>query len=172
MNDVIKWEEVFIMTKLIGYQSKKLIPHKDIKLIPYHERKAKKSEVSLRNLVDDIFSDNWLRKTVMGESFKIDVEEADNKYIVYAELPGVQKDEIRVNMEDELLTISVNKKEAPEEKKKNYVHRERYLERKSRNVFLENGEADSIKAKLSQGVLTITVQKQEKPDNAINVTIE
>lgn len=133
---------------------------------------SSKRNQELKNLVDDFFSDNWLRRNLMGESFKLDVEETDSEYIVHAELPGVQKSELQVKMNDGTLTISVNKEEEASEEKNNYIHKERNLTSMSRNIYLVDAESDNIKAKLDQGVLTVTVRKQEHEDNSIDIDIE
>ncbi len=130
----------------------------------------------LRNIVDDFisdnFNDNWIRKNILPDSFKIDVEETDAEYIVHAELPGIQKDEIQLSMNEGTLTVSVEKKEETEEESKNYIHKERYFTSMSRNIYLIDGKPDNIKAKLDQGVLTVTVQKQEKDINVVEIDVE
>jgi len=52
------------------------------------------------------------------------VQQNDNEYLIEAELPGVNKDEIGVDLNDGRLNISVKREENINEEKKNYIHRE------------------------------------------------
>jgi len=108
----------------------------------------------------------------MGDTFKIDVQDCGNEYIVEAELPGVQKNEVNLDFEDGKLRISISKTEETEKNKKNYIHRERRYSSMVRNIFLEYAKPDGIVAKLDDGVLSITVPKQEKPENLKRIPIE
>ena len=77
------------------------------------------------NMLDDFFSDNWSpRRSLEKDTFKINVQQNETEYLVEAELPGVSKDEINVDLNENRLTISVKREEKINEEKKNYIHRE------------------------------------------------
>lgn len=124
------------------------------------------------NMLDDFFADGWpFRRSLLADTFKIDVQEKDKEYIVEAELPGVKKDDVSLDYDEGKLSISVKKSEESEEKKKNYIHRERRYSSAARSVYLENANPDGISAKLENGILCITVPKQERPDNSKHISI-
>lgn len=105
-------------------------------------------------------------------AFKMDVEEEDNQYLVSAELPGLTKDNIDVELNDGYLTITAEKSSSEESEKKNYLLRERTNWRQTRSVFLKDPDASKISAKLEDGVLSIVVPKLEEKANATKVTID
>jgi HSP20 family protein len=125
------------------------------------------------NMLDDFFSDAWpLRRNLAGDTFKIDVQEGEREYIIDAELPGVKKDEISLELRDGQLTIGVQKEDNVEEKKKNYIHKERRYSSMRRSIYLADAQTEEIKAKLDQGVLRIVVPKEPKVDNTRRIEIE
>ncbi len=127
----------------------------------------------LHNMLDDFFTETWLPgRSLMRDTFKVDVEEADNKYLIHAELPGIQKDEVTIDMNDGRLSISVNKAENINAEKKNYLHRERRFTSMCRSIYLADSKASDIKAKLENGVLTLTVPKHEKQVSTIKIDVE
>lgn len=145
-------------------------------LIPFNRRKNELMSTSFddfQNMLDDFFSDGWpLRRSLAGDTFKIDIQDNGNEYLVEAEIPGVKKENVNLSLEDGRLNISINKEETKEEKDKNYIHRERKFSSMSRNIFLEDAESEGIKAKLNDGVLTITVPKKPKQYKAKLIEIE
>ena len=144
-------------------------------LIPFNRKSdlLSGSFTNLQNMLDDFFTDGWpFRRSLAGDTFKIDVQDNINEYVVEAELPGVQKNEVKVSLDEDRLTISYEKEENIEEENKNYIHKERRYSSMSRSVFLANAEANGIKAKLENGVLCITVPKKAKPDNSIHIDVE
>ena len=125
------------------------------------------------NMFDDFLGDRWIQSRNIGnEAFKIDVKENDNDYLIEAEIPGVKKDEINLNIYDKILSISVSREEKVNEEKDNYIHRERRLSSMSRNVRLAGANLNSVKAKLEEGVLTVTVPKQDKINEPRKIEIE
>ena len=145
-------------------------------LIPFNRRKNDligSSFTDMQNMLDDFFSEGWpLRRSLLGDTFKIDVQENDKNYLIEAELPGVDKNDVSVALEDGHLRISVNHEERIEDQKKNYIHRERRYAAMQRTIALSEADASGVKGKLENGVLTITVPKKERPDNAVQVEIE
>jgi len=105
-------------------------------------------------------------------SFEIYFKETDKEYLIEAELPGIKKEEVNLNLDDGKLSISVNKTENVNEEKENYIHRERRYSSMSRSVYLADSTPENIKAKMDNGILTITVQKVEKPNNSHKIEIE
>jgi HSP20 family protein len=128
----------------------------------------------LYNALDDFFfNDNWRNNRISSiGSFKIDIQENDNEYVVEAKLPGVKKEEIGIDLDEGRLNISVAREENVNEEKKNYVYRETKHSSMNRSIYLENAKSDGVKAKLDNGVLYIKVPKQEKPNTSRKIEIE
>ena len=71
---------------------------------------------------DDVLGD-WLAPVSMPADFKMDVEDAGDKYVVSAHVPGVKRDQIDVELNEGRLSIMVDKKDSDEEKAKNTCRR-------------------------------------------------
>ena len=124
------------------------------------------------NMLDDFFSDGLLTgRSLLRDTFKLDIVEADQEYRVEAELPGIKKEEIQLNVDDESLCITVTRAEESDGGK-NYIHRERRVSSMSRRIRLAGARLDAIKAKLDDGVLTITIPKEVKAETSRMIEIE
>ncbi|MCL2861800.1 MAG: Hsp20/alpha crystallin family protein [Firmicutes bacterium] len=151
-------------------------------LIPFNRRNelanSNSNLVNFYNLLDDFFSDSFMpARTLMRDTFKIDIEELEKEYLVAAELPGIAKEEIDINVDDEYLTISVNhctekSNDNTVEEGKNYIHRERQMCSMSRHIRLAGAKLDGIKAKLDNGVLNITIPKDLKTAKSKKIDIQ
>jgi len=104
----------------------------------------------------------------------VDIQEKDGKYILKAELPGMKKDDIHVDIENGVLSIKGERKLEDEEKKENYHRIERVYGTFRRSFRLpENVKEDQIKAKYKDGILEITLPiKEEAKPKAIPVSVE
>ncbi|MDD2295463.1 MAG: Hsp20/alpha crystallin family protein [Eubacteriales bacterium] len=146
-------------------------------LIPFNrgrrELTPQTSSDSFYNMLDDFFSSDWpFRRNLSYDTFKVDVMDEEKSYVVEAELPGVDKKDINVQLNEGKLQISVSREEAKEETDKRYIHRERRYTSMSRSVYLEDAQAENISAKLENGVLRIVVPKEEKTLHSIVVDVE
>jgi len=110
--------------------------------------------------------DEWLRSdwvTSFEEtpwSFNVDVEENDKSYIVKADLPGMDEKDIKVELTDNVLTISGSRTEKREEKKSNYHRIERFSGSFCRSIELPREvDANKARAEYKKGVLTIELPK-------------
>jgi HSP20 family protein len=91
---------------------------------------------------------------------RVETAETDTAYEVTAELPGVEEKDIKVTVEDDMLTISGEKKAEREEKKKDYVMSERtYGSFKRAFTLPANVAADKVAARFDKGVLKVTLPK-------------
>lgn len=145
-------------------------------LIPFNRKKNDVLSTDLddfHSVLDDFFSDAWpMRRNLQSDTFKVDVQEEDKEYIVHAEVPGVKKDEIRLSLNEGRLGISIMREEEKEEKKKNFIHRERRMSSMERNIFLKEADNEGIKAKLEEGVLKIVIPKRKTVDQSKRIEIE
>ena len=92
--------------------------------------------------------------------FRTDVSDLGDAYKLEAELPGFSKDDININIEDERMTISVERKADNSEDKPNYLRRERFYGSYSRSFDLSGIDSDNISASYADGVLSLNLPKQ------------
>jgi HSP20 family protein len=125
------------------------------------------------NMINEFFNENWpSRKNFVKDTFKIDVQENEKEYVIEAELPGANKDEVNVELSDGRLMISFEKEEKIDQEKKNYIHKERRYSSMSRCIYLEDAKQDGVEAQLEKGLLTITVPKQEMKENIKKIEVK
>lgn len=92
--------------------------------------------------------------------FRTDVSDLGDSYRLEAELPGFSKDDININIEDERMTISVERKQDNSEDKPNYLRRERFYGSYSRSFDLSGIDAEKISASYNDGILSLELPKQ------------
>ncbi len=93
-------------------------------------------------------------------SMTCDIADEGDRYVIKLDVPGVKKNEIKLNASDNSLEVSAQHKEEEEEKKKNYVRKERSEISYYRTIPLpEKILSSKAQAKLVDGVLNITVPK-------------
>ena len=115
------------------------------------------------DLFDEMFRDpffSWVENKVM----KTDIKEKDDKYLIDIDLPGYEKEDIKIEIEDGYLTVhaSVNKEMDNEKEKGKYVRKERYVGECSRSFYVgENITEEDIKAKFKNGTLKLEIPKKE-----------
>jgi HSP20 family protein len=110
------------------------------------------------SLWNDSFSPAFFNSS---RQMKVDIKENDDAYVLDAELPGVDKNEINLEIHDDILTISVNRREEVKEERANYIRRERRTNSMSRSFQLENIKNEDITAKFENGILSIHLPKKE-----------
>lgn len=122
--------------------------------------------LSLQRQVNSLFEDMFRGVPALPErgAFalepSIDLKETDDAVEVEAELPGVDKEDIEVTLEDGTLTIKGEKKVEKEESKAGYYMSERRYGSFFRSVGLPPGvDVEKISADFSNGVLTVTLPK-------------
>lgn len=115
------------------------------------------------SVFDEFLNNRFLEPREIEMSPRINVEENDNEWVISAELPGVPKDNVKVNFQDNVLTISGEKKFEKEDKDKNYHRIERSYGKFSRSLTVNSPVlSDKIGAEYKDGVLTVTLPKAEE----------
>jgi HSP20 family protein len=93
----------------------------------------------------------------------VDIAEHDDEYLVKVELPGVNKDDVKLTLENNILTIRGEKKQEKETKKENYHRVERSYGSFQRSFTLPAAvKADKIDASYNDGILTVSLPKAEE----------
>lgn len=94
---------------------------------------------------------------------RMDVEETDDAYIIHADLPGIDKKNLHISLQDNVLTIKGERKYEEKKETKNHFQLERAYGNFYRTITLpEKVKEEEIKAKYKDGVLTITLPKSEE----------
>lgn len=115
---------------------------------------------------------DWMDDFFTHESFKIDVKKTDNGYMLEAELPGFDKDDIKISYEKDTLTIEGIHQENKDESSDHYVHQERTQMRMKRSIILPDVDDASIKAKLTKGILTVELPVITPKSSNILIEVE
>ena len=104
------------------------------------------------DLFDEMFSDPFFS---MKESrlMKTDIKEIDDGYEIEVDLPGYNKEDIQLEIDNGYLTVTAKK----------YIHKERYIGECSRSFFVgKDVKEEDIKAKFKNGTLKLTVPKKDE----------
>ncbi len=115
------------------------------------------------DLFDEMFRDPFFEGSE-SKVMKTDIKEKKDKYLIDIDLPGYEKEDIKMEISDGYLTVhaSVNKEVDDEKEKGKYVRKERYVGECSRSFYVgENVKEEEIKAKFKNGTLTIEVPKKD-----------
>jgi len=130
--------------------------------------------VSLRDAMDRLFEDSVITPKGVAVMPKIDVKDQKDSIVVKAELPGLEEDEINVEIADGVMTISGEKKEKKEEKEEKdegYFYKESHTGAFSRSFTLPSDvREDGADAEMKNGVLVVRIPKVE-PKKATKVKI-
>lgn len=131
-------------------------------MMPYYtvsrKPKVSRSERSLSPFGDEFFRAFFGESTMTG--MKVDVQDKGDSYLLEADLPGVQKENVTLSVENGVLTIAVERKEETEEEQAHsYICRERRSSSMSRSFSLEGIEEEGIAAEYTDGVLRLTLPK-------------
>ncbi|ACF11066.1 heat shock protein Hsp20 [Chlorobaculum parvum NCIB 8327] len=120
-------------------------------------------------LFDDIWSGNQMAAT---PSFKVDISEDEHAFHLDAELPGIAKENIALNIEDDVLTIKAERTQQEEQKKKDYHRIERTYGSFSRSFNIgELIDQDNIGANFDNGVLHVTLPKTQPVSKTKEISI-
>jgi len=109
-------------------------------------------------ILDDFFTDTpvWNARTPA-----VDVREAEDEYLMEAELPGLTDKDIELNIEDNILTLSSKKEQDKEEKKNGYLIRERRKHEFARTFVLpKDVDREKIKGEFKDGLLVVSIPKK------------
>jgi HSP20 family protein len=125
----------------------------------------------LRSRFDRMFED-LLDGRERGWTPAIDVERDNGNLVVRADVPGIKPEEVKIEIEDDILTVSGAHEECKEKKDKHFLRRERRYGSFSRSLALPAGvEAKKIKAKTHDGVVEVTIPlPQEAKKETVTIT--
>ena len=148
-------------------------------MMPYYANRTLKTRNSNPVRYASPFGEEFFR-SFFGDNavpaMKVDVEDKGSEYLLEADMPGMKKDDLKVEVHDGVLTISANYDESNDAKDDNdkYVYRERRCGSMRRSFNVEGIKEGEITAEFKDGVLSLNLPKTEpapKPE-ARTITIE
>lgn len=120
----------------------------------------------INRLFDNFFRGGTQDDGSYGMSYwtpAVDIAEQDNEYVVKVELPGVSKEDVKITLESNILTIRGEKKQEKNSKEDNYHRMERTYGSFQRSFTLPTTvKNDKIDAVYKEGILTVTLPKAEE----------
>jgi len=101
--------------------------------------------------------------TCRGDIPAVNIQESEKQFLIELAAPGMKKDDFKINLDNQVLTISKEENKEKEEKKDNYTRREFVYNSFSRSFRLPKTIlVDKIKADYKNGILMISLPKDEK----------
>ena len=118
-----------------------------------------------RNFFTNDFFDDFM--TLKENKMKCDIYEKEGNYHIEIDLPGLTKDEIKIEVNNDTLFVTIeNQNELnKDDENKNYIHRERTYGKYQRSFYLKNLDSNNINASFKNGVLKIIVPKINEEEN-------
>ena len=124
---------------------------------------------------EDTWPDVFAQDAAAGFAPHMDVKSNDNAYTMSVELPGVAPEDVKIEIRDNTLTISGEKKEektSTDEKGTTHVQERRYGSFMRSLQLPEDADADSIKAVASNGVLTLDIPRRAPKSTVKSIEIQ
>ncbi|QEK11645.1 Hsp20/alpha crystallin family protein [Crassaminicella thermophila] len=133
-------------------------------MVPFKRNNSlEKRNDYFNQLFNNFFDDDFFAPMItFGNAFKVDLKETENEYTIEADLPGINKEAIDIDYENNYLTIRAKREETIENENNNYVRRERSYGEFKRRFYIDNVNEEKINASFKNGVLKITLPKLEK----------
>ena len=147
-------------------------------LVPFAGRKGLAHRDNGFRSLFDMFDDPFFRDDFMpfggfGGTFKVDVEDKGDSYELTADLPGMTKEDIALNFDNDYLTIAARKNEEVNDKdaKGNFIRRERRVGNVSRSFYVGDIDGSKIDAEFKDGVLKVTMPKAPEVQRSTAIAI-
>ena len=137
-------------------------------MVPFHR--------ALTSTLSPLFNDRFMREFFDAPSMpemRVDVRENEDAYLLEADLPGMKKEDISLNVNDGVLTIAADMHSEKQQKKDGYVYSERRSGRVERAFNLDGIDVSGITADYVNGVLMVNMPKQkaEEKKNGFKIDI-
>ena len=119
------------------------------------------------NLWDQMFSDPFFTEERENKFMKTDIKEKKDKYIIDMDLPGYEKENIKIEINNGYLIVNAKTSHHEDEKEEGkYVRKERFVGECTRSIYVgKEVTEDDIKASFKNGTLKIEVPKKEESKN-------
>ena len=128
-------------------------------LIPFDRHSRNMSAFDPFRMLDEM-DRRFMNAAPSVSTFRTDVIDTGDTFKLESELPGFKKEDVKIDIENDCLTISAERKADNKEEKDSYVKRERYYGSFSRSFDVSGINVDGIEAAYKDGVLTVTLPKK------------
>ena len=125
-----------------------------------------------RKIFFDDFFDDFMPSVKVADNMKCDIYEKEGKYFIEMDIPGFDKNDIDIDVENKYLTITASKEESSDEEDKSYIRKERSYSKTSRSFYIGDVEESDIKAEFKNGILKVIVPKEEEKVHKKKIEIE
>ena len=139
-------------------------------MVPYRSVFGLRPATSLLDAFDDMM--DFANAPLATKAFPIDVEDKGDAYEIKANLTGVSKEEIDVELNEGRLSIAVKVEDKEEDKGKNYLQKEFTSYSATRGVYLKDAASEGLSARYADGVLTVNVPKIVEKNNVTKIAID
>lgn len=141
-------------------------------LIKYNPNNYRPATFS--NFIDRFFNDDFFGgKGVTSFTPQVDIAESEKEFEIQFHLPGVKKEDIKIDLNDDRLTVSGERKINNEKKEKNFHSVESYYGSFSRSFYLpDNVNVEKVDAEYKDGVLSIVLPKDAKKETNKSIAIK
>lgn len=129
-------------------------------LIPYRYNRYPVTRPAYDFFSDDFFKSFFGAPSTTGASFRVDVSDKGDHYLLEADLPGAKKDDVSIEVLDGMLSINVEREEVKKEEKENYLFNERRVGKFHRSFTLNGIDEEKVAAEYVDGVLKLTLPKK------------
>lgn len=119
-----------------------------------------RSDNNIFDLFDNFQKQFFRNSNATLPAFRADIRDLDDKFVLEAELPGFNKEDISLDLKEGILTIKAEHKEAQEQKQGEYIRRERRTGSFARSFDVSGIDESGITAAYNNGILEVTLPKQ------------
>ncbi len=121
------------------------------------------SNVRYNDVFESVFNDSFFKNTAAGKSPAVNIAETENQFQIELAVPGLKKEDFKINVDKDILTISADKKTETAEEGKKYNKREFSYPAFTRSFTLpEAADQNNIEAEYTDGILKLHVAKKEE----------
>lgn len=128
-------------------------------LIPFDRHTRNMTAFDPFRMLDEM-DRRFFTGTPAVSAFRTDVIDTGDAFKLESELPGFKKEDIKIDIENDCLTISAERSGDTKDEKENYVKRERFYGSFSRSFDVSGINVENIEAVYNDGVLTVTLPKK------------
>jgi HSP20 family protein len=117
-------------------------------------------------VLDNFLDGTGIQKAVLNRTPAVNIRETEKSYEIELSAPGYEKEEFRLNLSKNILTVSAEKKAENEEKKENYSRREfNYTSFKRSFTLPDSANDEGIHAEYKNGILFVSIPKLDAEKN-------
>ncbi|CAA7602161.1 Hsp20/alpha crystallin family [Acididesulfobacillus acetoxydans] len=143
-------------------------------LTPYRRGAIQVPEnlLPVESLFANFFSDPFFSSIPWGMSgMKVDIKDTEKAYVLEADIPGIKKEDLRLEFDNGCLSIAVERAEDTKSEQDKYLRQERRFTSAARTFAFDDVEPEQISAHYENGVLRVTLPKKDVSAKAQQIQI-